>query len=63
MAKKRKPSSRSKKGGTDDFGFLKPHPVFAKMTTDELKALGDKAVPERLVDHWRMEMIRNFGGR
>jgi hypothetical protein len=58
MAKKRKASKRSKKSGTDRVGFLKPHPVLSKMTTDGLKALADEKVPEHLVNHWRIEIQR-----
>jgi hypothetical protein len=56
MAKKRKAKTPSIKKRSGELDFGKPHPVFSKMATEELKALGDEEVPEHLVNHWRMEI-------
>jgi hypothetical protein len=58
MAKKRKKNRRTNKRRPENLDFMKPHPVFSKMTTEELKAVDLDAFAQEDRGQWKLEILQ-----
>jgi len=58
MAKKRKAKTPSIKKQSGELDFGKPHPVFSKMVTEELKAVDLDSLGPQEEEYWKFELQR-----